>query len=264
MRILLFAIFGSICLAQVSPPPGGGGGGAPSGPAGGVLSGTYPNPGFTSTAIMPGTLEVTSTTQLDGATNVLASLGVGPLNSSLGTLTGSFLNRTATTGATAVYIGSDNNSHTSATSTKLSVRAGQSQSGSLFEVLQNGGGLLFTLDASGNADFANQAIFDLADFRFASSAFKGGSATVFGFTSTNNAGTLDTTLSRVSAGVVAFGTGAQGSIAGSWKATNGTLSGTLTIPTLQPTTSYESVDGTTGATVTTCTGFKNGLCISGT
>ncbi len=27
---------------------------------------------------------------------------------------------------------------------------------------------------------------------------------------------------------------------------------------------YKSADGTTGATVTTCTGFKNGLCISGT
>lgn len=32
----------------------------------------------------------------------------------------------------------------------------------------------------------------------------------------------------------------------------------------QPTTGYKSVDGTAGATVTTCTGFKNGLCISGT
>lgn len=74
----------------------------------------------------------------------------------------------------------------------------------------------------------------------------------------------DTNLSRDAAGVIDFGTGAAGSVAGSWKATNGTLSGTLTIPTLQPTTSYKSVDGTTGATVTTCTGFKNGLCISGT
>lgn len=31
-----------------------------------------------------------------------------------------------------------------------------------------------------------------------------------------------------------------------------------------PATGYKSVDGTVGATVTTCTGFKNGLCISGT
>jgi hypothetical protein len=33
--------------------------------------------------------------------------------------------------------------------------------------------------------------------------------------------------------------------------------------TVQP-TGYKSSDGTSGATVTTCTGFKNGLCISGT
>jgi hypothetical protein len=33
---------------------------------------------------------------------------------------------------------------------------------------------------------------------------------------------------------------------------------------IQAGTGYKSVDGTAGATVTTCTGFKNGLCISGT
>ncbi len=38
----------------------------------------------------------------------------------------------------------------------------------------------------------------------------------------------------------------------------------VTALTFQPTSGYKSVDGTTGATVTTCTGFKNGLCISGT
>ena len=34
--------------------------------------------------------------------------------------------------------------------------------------------------------------------------------------------------------------------------------------TLRPHGGYRSADGTAGATVTTCTGFKNGLCISGT
>ncbi len=43
------------------------------------------------------------------------------------------------------------------------------------------------------------------------------------------ANTFDTAISRDSAGVIDFGTGAQGSTAGSWKATNGTLSGTFTL-----------------------------------
>lgn len=38
----------------------------------------------------------------------------------------------------------------------------------------------------------------------------------------------------------------------------------VTALTFQPTSGYKSVDGTSGATVTACTGFKNGLCISGT
>lgn len=55
-------------------------------------------------------------------------------------------------------------------------------------------------------------------------------AGTFGFSSTTSAnGTADTALSRDSAGVIAFGTGAAASLAGSWKATNGTLSGTLAV-----------------------------------
>lgn len=46
--------------------------------------------------------------------------------------------------------------------------------------------------------------------------------------SDSTATACNTGLSEDSAGVIDFGTGAQGSTAGSWKATNGTLSGTLT------------------------------------
>lgn len=41
-------------------------------------------------------------------------------------------------------------------------------------------------------------------------------------------------------------------------------SGDLTFGGVLAPTGYKSSDGTAGATVTTCTGFKNGLCISGT
>jgi hypothetical protein len=57
----------------------------------------------------------------------MGQLGVGPSNTSLGTATASILDRTATTGATSVYIGSDNNGHTSATTTNLTVLEGASQ-----------------------------------------------------------------------------------------------------------------------------------------
>lgn len=43
-----------------------------------------------------------------------------------------------------------------------------------------------------------------------------------------------------------------------------TFTAPVTATIFQPTTGYKSVDGTTGATVTACTAFKNGLCISGT
>lgn len=54
--------------------------------------------------------------------------------------------------------------------------------------------------------------------------------TVIGWaSSTSDPSTSDTGLSRDAAGVVDFGTGGAASVAGSWKATSGTLTGTLTL-----------------------------------
>jgi hypothetical protein len=64
---------------------------------------------------------------------------------------------------------------------------------------------------------------------------------------TNVATTSDTTLSRVSAGLVGFGTGTAAEIDGSWSALNGTLGGTLAV---------------TGATTLTGNLTSNGAYIS--
>lgn len=70
---------------------GSGGGGAPSGAAGGVLSGTYPNPGLATSVAIPGSPTTTTQTVGDNSTKVattafvLANAGGGGLTCTAGT-----------------------------------------------------------------------------------------------------------------------------------------------------------------------------------
>jgi hypothetical protein len=82
-----------------------------------------------SVSISAGTTGAITLTPGTGAVQVLGTLAVGLLNNSLGTLTASILDRTASTGATNVYIGSDNNGHVSATTTRFNLSRGSSDAG---------------------------------------------------------------------------------------------------------------------------------------
>lgn len=160
-----------------------------------------------------------------------SGLGIGPsFSSGAGTVTVSIVDLTATTGATSVYIGSDNNSHTSATTTQFIIQAGASQGGTaLIDVRNNAGTSQGTISSGGSVFFPVFGAYSGANRKFTgnTSGMQLSSDVVAGFNSGNNldSGSIDTGISRDAAGVIDFGTGAQGSTAGSWKATNGTLSG---------------------------------------
>ncbi len=112
------------------------------------------------------------------------------------------------------------------------------------------------LISAGSIDIANSSftVSSFGNMTGASNSFTGNSTGFqiwnggqYAFSSISGApGTTDLSICRQAAGVleVASGTGCNS---------------TGTIRAI-----YQSSDGTAGATVTTCTGFKNGLCISGT
>src|SRR5690242_7876572 len=79
--------FAGNALAQVHGG-GGGGGGGPTGPAGGVLSGTYPDPGYASSTGSGATVLATSPTLvtpvLGAATGTSLALGAGAAVTSTG------------------------------------------------------------------------------------------------------------------------------------------------------------------------------------
>jgi hypothetical protein len=128
-------------------------------------------------------------------------------------------------------------------------------------------GLEFNI-ASGNIAFATAGT---VFFEFHNgSSFYGGSATLIGFSSNTNptSATPDTAISRVSAGILGIGTGAQGSIAGSIQCSSIALNGAVASPTAGVyysgstagvTQTAESVGtlATTGGIVTTFTAVSD-------
>ena len=170
---------------------------------------------------------------------VASNIGIGPSNTSLGANTTlSVLDRTALKG-TSVYFCSDNNGDTAATTCQVTIQAGGSQSGTAVQqFLTNSGTVALQVDSSFDLNFGSSQ----GALQFYTSGITGnrsvglgagtnpylgfvGSARGVYFTPTaadaGNPANADANISRDSAGIIDFGTGAQGSTAGSWKATAG-------------------------------------------
>lgn len=162
-RVLAALLVVGVAFGQYTPPSGGA-----SSCSGDINTGCSQVTGTHLASPLPITQGGTGATTLAGASIVLTGqanafgsflqtlgqLGVGPSNTSLGTVTASILDRTATTGATSVYIGSDNNGHTSATTTQTVITQGSSQSTTSL--------LRFVGASTGTAiDFATDATMDI-------------------------------------------------------------------------------------------------------
>jgi len=109
----------------------------------------------------------------------------------------------------------------STSGTSIAVNEASGYVGDLMN-LQVGGVSRFQLSAAGNITGIANVTFGTTIGAYPATGLQLGSGMPFQFTSSSSVGGgSDTSLSRDSAGVIDFGTGAQGSTAGNWKATAG-------------------------------------------
>lgn len=158
--------------------------------------------------------------------------GIGKSNTTPANATLSVLDATPASGATATWIGHDGSGtysgvHLSALATSLKVVAGLTQGSTNLQEWQNLSGTVLAYVANDASIIAPAFVQNGALAGMNSGGVRlGTSAGVLFGSTANYASTADTSLSRISAGIIGGGTGSAGSVAGSFQATKYISAGT--------------------------------------